>query len=102
MGQQDRVILEKTIDRVTVYLVDAYQQCFKQSITEESLSEFDQLSKSFISNWSQWNEKPVSKPNASSVEPAFSKSHLNLLRLADEIRQNVQNEPKQKSFKDPS
>ncbi len=100
--QQDRVILEKTIDRVACFLIDAYQQCFKQGITEESLGAFDQISKSVINNWSQWNEKPVSKPNSSSIDPAFSKLNFNLLRLANEMRQNLQDEPGQRPFKDLS
>lgn len=100
--QQDRVILEKTIDRVACFLIDAYQQCFKQDITEESLSAFDQISKSVINNWSQWNEKPVSKPSTTSVDPAFSKLNFSLLRLANEMRQNLQDEPGQRPFKDLS
>ena len=102
MEKQERVVLEKTIDRVASYLIDAYQQFFKEGLTEDSLLAFNQISESVINNWTRWNEKPVSKSNISSVAPAFNKLNLNLLRLTDEMKQNLQDAPKQQSFKDLS
>ena len=102
MEKQERVVLEKTIDRVASYLIDAYQQFFKEGLTEDSLLAFNQISESVINNWTRWNEKPVSKSNISSVAPAFNKLNLNLLRLTDEMKQNLQDAPKKQSFKDLS
>ena len=97
---QDRIDLETTTDHITRNILDLYKTCFKQGVTEENLSQFEQGAQSIINNWSYWSEQDLSATSAPLIAQSFAKLTMNLLKLTEDTRRNLPSVSSPRSFKD--
>lgn len=97
---QDRIDLETTTDHITRNILDLYKTCFKQGVTEENLSQFEQGAQSIINNWSYWSEQDLSATSAPLIAQSFAKLTMNLLKLTEDTRRDLPSASSPRSFKD--